>query len=135
MCQVTKGADMAKARMAETRNEIEQHRTTRCISASEANWRLLGYTMINRTPAVTLIHVHLHGERKCPTESPPLRNASIQQMPRLQCSRLVSNAQPIYHLHSSLDLIYYEPYIVITQKKDSPTPTCFDSSFNPPANW
>lgn len=60
---VHKGVDMAKARISGVSSEIEQYRKTRYVSAAEATWRILGYTLMNRSPAVTLVHVHLPGEQ------------------------------------------------------------------------
>ena len=59
---VTKGGDMAKARVAGITSEIEQYRRTRYVSAAEATWRMLGYEMMSRDPAVTVVHAHLEGE-------------------------------------------------------------------------
>ena len=44
-------------------DEIELYRKTRYISAAEATWRLLGFQMIDRNPAVTKRHAHLEGEQ------------------------------------------------------------------------
>lgn len=55
---VHKGADYAKARIQGIPSEIEQYRKTRYISAAEATWRLLGFQMVSRFPAVTKIHAH-----------------------------------------------------------------------------
>ena len=60
---VNKGEDFAKARIQGILCELEQYRQTRYISAAEATWRLLGYHMVDRYPAVTKIHAHLEGEQ------------------------------------------------------------------------
>lgn len=52
---VHKGEDYAKARIQGITDEIELYRKTRYISAAEATWRLLGFQMIDRYPAVTKI--------------------------------------------------------------------------------
>ena len=55
--------DYAKARIQGITSEIEQYQKTRYISAAEAVWRLLGYHMVSRFPAVTKVHAHLEGEQ------------------------------------------------------------------------
>ena len=60
---VHKGADYAKARIQGITSEIEQYRKTRYIHICRRGvWRLLGYQMVSRFPAVTQIHAHLEGE-------------------------------------------------------------------------
>ena len=58
-----KTEDYARARIQGITDEIELYRKTRYISAAEATWRLLGFQMIDRNPAVTKLHVHLEGEQ------------------------------------------------------------------------
>ena len=53
----------ARARIQGITDEIELYRKTRYISAAEATWRLLGFQMIDRNPAVTKLHAHLEGEQ------------------------------------------------------------------------
>ena len=60
---VHKGEDYAKPRIQGITDEIELYRKTRYISAAEATWRLLGFQMVDRNPAVTKIHAHLEGEQ------------------------------------------------------------------------
>ena len=60
-CHKTK--DSARARIQGITDEIELYRKTRYISAAEATWRLLGFQMIDRNPAVTKLHAHLEGEQ------------------------------------------------------------------------
>lgn len=40
-------------------NEIADYRNGRFLSAGEASWRLLGYHMSQRTPAVIALAIHL----------------------------------------------------------------------------
>ena len=47
---------MAKARVAGITSEIEQYRRTRYVSAAEATWRMPGYDVMSRDPAVTVVH-------------------------------------------------------------------------------
>ena len=120
---VTKGADMATARIAGIRSEIEQYWTTRYISAAEANWRLLGYTMINRTPAVTSIHVHLDGEHNViyPTNTTPEERLQIANDSASMFMTYFERPTDIIFTPLSI-LHYYESYIV-TKKRNSPIPT------------
>ena len=60
---VNKREDFAKARIQGIKSEIEQYRKIRYIPAAEARWRLLGYQMIDKYPAVTKIHAHFEGEQ------------------------------------------------------------------------
>ena len=53
----------ARARIQGITDEIELYRKTKFISAAEATWRLLGFQMIDRNPAVTNLHAHLEGEQ------------------------------------------------------------------------
>jgi len=59
---VHEGTDYAKARIQGMTSEIEQYRKTRYISAAEATWRLLGFQIVSRFPAVTKVHAHLEGD-------------------------------------------------------------------------
>ena len=115
---------MAKARIAGIRSEIKQYRTTRYISAADVNWRLLGYTMISRTPAVTLIHVYLDGEDNViyPTNTTLWGTSTNIKRLGITAHDLPRTANRHY-LYSSFSILdYYESYIV-TKKKNSPTPT------------
>ena len=58
-----KTEDYARARIQGITDEIELCRKTRYTSAAEATWRLLGFQMIHRNPAVTKLHAHLEGEQ------------------------------------------------------------------------
>ena len=86
---VTKGADMAKARISGILSEIEQYRTTRYISAAEANSRL-GSAMLNRTQAITLIYARLEGEKNVMY----LINATLQE--RLDSANASASMLKIY---------------------------------------
>ena len=115
---------MAKARIAGKRSEIEQYRTTRYISAAEATWRLLGYTMINRTTAVTLIHVLLDGENNViyPTNTTPEERLQIANDSASMFMTYFERPTDIIFTPASI-LDYYESYIVTKKKSNSPTPT------------
>ena len=58
-----KTEDYASARIQGISDGIELYRKTRYISATEATWRLLGFQMIDRNPAVAKLHAHLEGEQ------------------------------------------------------------------------
>ena len=58
-----KTEDYARAHIQRITDEIELYWKTRYISAAEATWRLLGFQMIDRNPAVTKLHAHLEGEQ------------------------------------------------------------------------
>ena len=84
---VTKRADMAKARIAGVSTEVEQYRQTRYISAAEATWRLLGYHVVNPTPALSLIHAHVRGQNNVVSRQTQLRpNSILLRSTRLQIS-------------------------------------------------
>ena len=47
------------------RDEIKAYVDARYISASEACWRILRFSMHDRTPAVLRLAVHLQGQHVC----------------------------------------------------------------------
>ena len=128
---VTKGADMAKARISGISSEVEQYRQTRYISAAEANWRLLGFDLLNRAPAVTLLFAHLEGENHVvftPTDTHEQR----QHIAEEAVSDLMRYfKRPIPSIFTPLSMLdYYESYVVTKKKKDHPIP-----SAPPPGSW
>lgn len=118
---VTKGADMAKARIAGIDSEIEQYRTTRYISAAEATWRLLGFHVLNRQPSVTLVNAHLLHENHVIFPD----NASVEE--RLSIAQTsVSDLmlyfnRPTPNVFSSLTVLdYFERYRITKKKSTEP---------------
>ena len=100
------------------------------MSAAEATWRMLGYEMMSRDPAVTAVHAHLEGEHNAMYPS----NATDEF--RRQCANdAVSDLmryikRPLDHIFNPLTLLdYFESY-TITKKKDDPIP-----SSAPPGKW
>ena len=103
--------------------EIEQYRRTRYISAAEATWRLLGYQMVDRYPAVTKIHAHLEGEQYVTFP----QNATPEE--RLQISVASPSELMIYFNRPTQDcftqltiLDYYEQYTIKKSKRNEPPP-------------
>ena len=97
--------------------EIEQYRRTRYISAAEATWRLLGYQMVDRYPAVTKIHAHLEGEQYVTFP----QNATPEE--RLQISDASPSELMTYFNRPTQDcftqltiLDYYEQYTIKKSK-------------------
>ena len=112
---------MAKARVAGITSEIEQYRRTRYVSAAEATWRMLGYEMMSRDPAVTVVHAHLEGEHNVMYPS----NATDEF--RRQCANdAVSDLmryfkRPLDHIFNRLTLLdYFESYTITKKKKMIP---------------
>ena len=100
------------------------------MSAAEATWRMLGYEMMSRDPAVTVVHAHLEGEHNVMYPS----NATDEF--RRQCANdAVSDLmryfkRPLDHIFNPLTLLdYFESY-TITKKKADPIP-----SSAPPGKW
>ncbi len=63
---VNKGRDMAVFSLEKNQpiDEIDLYQTARYVSCSEACWRILNFTIHDRHPAVTNLHVHLlNGQR------------------------------------------------------------------------
>ncbi|XP_062518309.1 uncharacterized protein LOC134193499 [Corticium candelabrum] len=63
---VNKGRDMAVFSLEKSQpiDEIDLYQTARYVSCSEACWRILNFTIHDRHPAVTNLHVHLlNGQR------------------------------------------------------------------------
>ena len=60
---VTKNASFTRAKIGTAISEIEEYRNARYVAASEACWRLLGFNMMSRAPAVTYCNVHLQDEQ------------------------------------------------------------------------
>ena len=118
---VTKGADMAKARISGICSEIEQYRQTQYISAAEANWRLLGFDVLNRTPAVSLLFAHLEGENNV-VFAATHTHEQRQQIAEEAVSDLVSYFErPTPSTFTPLSTLdYYESYIVTKKNKDDP---------------
>lgn len=128
---ITKGHDLSRARVAGITSEIEQYRKTRYVSAAEATWRMLGYEMMSRDPAVTVVHAHLEGENNVMYPS----NATDEI--RRQCAEdAVSDLmryfkRPLDDLFNNLTLLdYFELYTIAKKKNDDPIP-----SSAPPGKW
>ena len=120
---VHKGEDFVRARIQGVMCEIEQYGGTRYISAAEATWRLLGYQMVDRYPAVTKIHARLEGEQYVtfPQDATPEE--------RLQISDASPSKLTIYFNHPTQDcftlltiLDYYEQYTIKKSKRNEPPP-------------
>lgn len=115
-----KGADFAKARIISgITSEIEQYRKTRYISAAEATWRLLGYNMMDRYPAVTEIHAHLQGEQYVTFPQNATHEQRLQIVEDTQTHLLKYFKRPENHCFSHLTILdYYEQYTVTTPKQN-----------------
>lgn len=121
---VHKGADYAKARIQGITSEIEQYRKTRYISAAEAVWRLLGFQMVSRFPAVAKVHAHLEGEQYVtyPDDATPEMRLEIAE--NSPSSLMTYFQRPTDARFDSLTLLnYYEQFTVTKPKKDLPKPT------------
>lgn len=98
------------------------------VSAAEATWRMLGYEMMSRDPAVTVVHAHLKGESKVMYPS----NATDEI--RRQCAEdSVSDLmryfkRPLNDLLNNLTLL--DLYTIAKKKNDDPIP-----SSAPPGKW
>lgn len=128
---VVKGGDMARARVAGVKSEIERYRNTRYVSAAEATWRMLGYEMISRSPAVTVVHTHLQNEHNIMYPS----NATDDE--RRECaddsvSDLMRYLQrlPLEMFDNLTLLVYFETYTITKKKKEDPIPLSA-----PPGKW
>ena len=115
---VTKGADMAKARVSGVSSEIEQYRKPRYISAAEAYWRILGFDIINRTPAVTLVHAHLEGNNNVVFREAITSNER-EQLAETAVSDLMRYLErPSDEKFSSLTILdYFEPYVIQEKRR------------------
>ena len=116
-----KSEDYARARIQGITDEIQLYRKTRYISAAEETWKLLGYQMIDRYPAVTKLHAHLEGEQYV------LFPANTTQAQRLELTNSTRSplmeyfARPPHECFDTLTLLdYYEQYTVTHPKKDAP---------------
>lgn len=56
---IHKPADFVKAKILCEGDEIEAYRSARYVSAAEAAWRLLGFHVMDRRPAVSSLRLHL----------------------------------------------------------------------------
>ena len=118
---VNKGEDFAKARIQGIKSEIEQYRKTRYISAAEATWRLLGYQMTDRNPAVTKIHVHLEGEHNITYPHNATHEQRLLIAENSQSHLLKYFKRPSHDCFSTLTILdYYEQYTVTTPRRDAP---------------
>ncbi len=111
----------ARARIQGIHDEIELYRKSRYISAGEAVWRLLGYHILDRNPAVTKLHAHLEGEQYV------LFPANATQEQRLEITNHTHSPLMEYFARPSNDcfdhitiLDYFEQYTVTRPKKDDP---------------
>lgn len=115
---------MARARVAGVKSEIEQYRKTRYVSAAEATWRMLGYDMMLRSPAVTVVHAHLENEHNVMYPS----NATDEER-RNYADDSVSDLmrylqRPALEMFDALTLLdYFESYTITKKKKDDPIPS------------
>lgn len=118
---VHKGADYAKARVQVFTSEIEQHRKSRCISAAEATWRLLGFHLASRFPADTKVHAHLEGEQYVtyPDDATPEMHA--ENSPAFL---MIYFKRQLHYIFTPQTLLEsYEQYTVTKSKKNQPVPT------------
>ena len=56
---VNKGSDMAAFALKNPNNEVDVYQAARYVSCSEACWRLFGFSIHDRFPAVITLQVHL----------------------------------------------------------------------------
>lgn len=128
---VHKGADMARARISGVSSEIEQYRKTRYVSAAEATWRIMGYDLLNRTPAVTLVHAHLEGEQNIlyPDGASQEERQQIAEAAVSDLMRYFNRPAPTAFTQLTM-LDYFEQYIIKKKKKDDEVPTAA-----PPGKW
>lgn len=114
---------MAKARVAGITSEVEQYRQTRYISAAEATWRILGFHVLDRYPAVTRIHAHLEGEHNVifPENATPEQRQQAADESVSDLMRYFN--RPLAHIFHELTLLdYFEQYVITKKKKDDPIP-------------
>ena len=117
-----KTEDYARARIQGITDEIELYRKTRYISAAEATWRLLGFQMIDRNPAVTKLHAHLEGEQYVLFPSNATQAQRLEITNRTHSPLMEYCARPAHECFDDLTLLdYYEQYTVTRQKKDAPS--------------
>lgn len=121
---VHKGEDYAKARIQGIKCEIELYRKTRYISAAEATWRLLGFHMVDRYPAVTKIHAHLEGEQYVTYPAGATKEERIQIAEASPSSLMTYFKRPSDDVFAPLTVLdYFEQFTVTKQKKDQPALT------------
>ena len=104
-----KTEDYARARIQGITDEIELYRKTRYISAAEATWRLLGFQMIDRNPAVTKLHAHLEGEQYVLFPSNATQAQRLEITNRTHSPLMEYFARPPHECFNDLTLLdYYE---------------------------
>lgn len=116
---VTKGADMAKARVTGIDNEIEQYRSKRDVSAAEATWRLFSFIMLNRYPSVTKIHPHLENQHNV-----SFRNSATSEERSRRADEVISDLmcyfnRPLLAEFENLTILDYFEIFSVTRKKPS----------------
>ena len=84
------------------------YRKTRYLSASEAMWRLLGFNMYDRYPAVTKIYAHLKGEQYVTFP------ASATQEQRLQITEATHSPLMNYFARPANDFLTVLPLFLTT---------------------
>ena len=116
-----KGDAFIRARIQGITSEVEQYRKTRYISAAEATWRLLGYHMVDRYPAVTKIHAHLEGEQQITYPKNATHDDRLEIAAQSQTHVLRYYMRPKNPCFSDLTILdYYEQYTITSPKKDDP---------------
>ena len=133
---IHKGEDFAKARVACEGDEIEAYRTSRYISASEAMWRLFGYDMEYRAPAVQTLYTHLENEQIVVFEEDTTdeeRKAAAKNT-HTQLMNYFARPQNV-EFDPLTYLDYYEQYTVTKERTSAasgllPEGTCFDGNRN-----
>ena len=121
---IHKREDFTRCRISGVTSEIERYRKTRYVSAAEANWRILGYEMGTRAPAVTLVYAHLEGQHTVvyPTGATEQQRQEIADSAVSDLMRYFNRPAPTAFTQLTM-LEYFEKYIITKKKKDDPIPT------------
>lgn len=120
---VTKGADMAKARISGISDEIEQYRSTRYISAAEATWRLFGFHMLSRNPSVTLLYAQLEQEHNVRFPQTATSQERRQIAENVVTDLMLYFNRPTTSTFEQLTILdYFETYSVKRKKATDPVP-------------
>ena len=116
---VHKGEDFAKAKILCDGDEIEAYQTSRYITASEAIWRLLGYEMEYRAPAVQTLYTHLENEQIVVFEEAATAEERAAAVKAKHTDLMNYFARPTGKKFDNLTYVeYYERYIVTKPSKN-----------------
>ena len=79
------------------------------LAQHKATWRLLGFQMVDRNPAVTRIHAHLEGEQSVSLPACATQAERPQITNRTHSSLMDYFARPSYECFDDLTILdYYE---------------------------